>query len=1558
MDDPDERSGIQKYYDDEALFAEIARQQSLGNLHFSENFIQTASRSQSSSYGYQSGCPSSDTDNVSLNPFTTGSGSRSTPVIRPDFLPGSSGMSSANYAPRISRPCDELLEYLRHEHLDTDRIRPVRNRANQKATTAQNSSVTMDSSTTHNTSASPTPLATTGKLSPANDPPIANDSSATMNSFSPKMTTAIPPEPKVRYRGVSEDPRLPSLKGVPDWYIDAHKELKAKHPYDFSHFIEGYKFYAEGPATETNAGQNQEESSALSEHSYPVSPPFRPATPLPPIAPLNHPAVDPHLPHFTPPSYGRYRYSEAVSADTFHISEKIEQIRQYELAIQEIEGRRLSSGSSYVDRLRKSVKHSVLSNEYPTDLLDMYEDEEEELQSIRDDFQDKETIPEIRVEEPEESSNSEDEDLHSVPIEVKEPNKLTVPYEEILDTSDLTSMVPQDDVDDTRSVGERSDGSAKGYGDFLDYYSRTSGASAAYEGEELDHASLSDSTEGHKRSSYHSKDQKSYVPVLAPLYEEQSRTQIQTPVIEHQQQQEFIMPCHPLRGPKDEVDVVQDVQETTPVIAVEVKTIVQDAKTNTKEEPRVLMKPLPAYVEHAPDKYNCRPRSVCDGTNFWRDDFSNERDIKDRFVAEKPVTIEKSAPTPPPPVPPKIRVPKPAPIVGSDSPPHEIKDTNSLRRPTIVYVEPTSPTPPPVPPKDPITPKFTPLSPPKIVRNAQYPSTPTYGPAPHPSMADIGRGMRIEDEEVYNNNNNKMPYKDNFDAPPRCAVPTKAMKVLGVDMTDIRKTSSFEGGAFVPFTPYAGSKLEKEVNHTANRNSKLDQDPSKSSKSLLGFRGGVSNLFRKRDKTAGPSKLNTEVPPLQADKQTSVETGTSSPDSPRPGLFKRLFTNKRQSDAPSTTTSIESYGGSHTNHESWDSSRASGDTGLTSNDDTFMSYSPHHSVPDTGKASVGNTSSPAEYIDNRINPNFTVKLNNKPLKTKRSIFFGRDKSEEPEPIIPTVNIPVPKEEKRGSVFGFFQKEKATRDNIAPVEDTKKKTSEEIRKEILEQAEFERSEEFARQQQKAFDDKQKAKIIPGKKGYFNKKGEYFRVKNPLELELCDSECSEPLSFSEVKGKREKEDQEAEARAQAKVAEEARRPKRWTPEQYASPQQFEGFVQELQSGFQEPQSTFGDCDLPTPIVEEPANVASESLFTSHESITVKSPVQPGFTPVNEPPSHWSDDSDMEDHDGSQPPTPSNPSFGRSTKAHKRSGSGSSNLGSGPMFMKKAVRKFKANRKSAEVRASPSMTSKGNRESMASKGNRESMASKGNRESMTSKGNRDSVISQNSNGSSRNTPISTSAPPMPAPPVPTRGSTDAGVRSGSRASRIPVPKVSVSSPSSRLTIGTYHDQNENVVHHFGGTIPERSGSSLGHRGDRTSMPANLPERSKSSLGHNVTNEKLVRDGIRCTADITPQDVKAWQQKKEQRDKATLEEEQRKQRKEEIKLKEAEAKLKREKIAAKADSRLEKENKRQDAAIEKSKFRIGLATRLADRLAQREINSLKSKGVLLPATEINGWI
>ncbi|KAK6510134.1 hypothetical protein TWF481_004848 [Arthrobotrys musiformis] len=1528
MDAPDERTPMQKYYDDEKLFKEIIRRERMGlPPNPSLSYLDPPEAVALS----QSGDPSNPSSKASLSPY--GAGNVSTPNIR------------------LSRPCDDLLESLRNGE---DQFPHRRRRARDKPVVRDSSTTkpTPSSQETYATQKEETLTTKKEEMSTVKKEEMSTmkkEELPAMKKESPPKTSIPNPEgPKVRYRGVSDDPRSSSSGGVPDWYNDAHKELRAKHPYDYCNFVEGYRFYAEGPSSVANDGQDQYQ--ANSENSY-LDPLQRPATPmphiqrsqtpLPLIAPLNHPAVDSRILPFTPPTYGRYRYRDAVSANTWSIDETINKFRHFEMT--EAEKRAiLTSGSDYVDRIRKSVKYMPASQNYPSELLDMYNEEPSATcppceegepikpeqstkieKSIETEEPTKPEIPEIRVQEAEASTSQGQEDLYTV--HVREPNKLTVPR--VNERESQISMIydhPDEDLytifareqlrmtallgggqvasnsvpkvsktgSDSRSVSDKSDNSAKGYAGFFDYYSRASGPSVAHEAESVGHASALNTADENKRSSVHTEKLEPHA-LHSPLVEEQGPAHDQIYATEYNEEPKSYVRSRPLQAIEEEASTITAIQETHSITPVEVEINVQDANTDDETKQYVPMKPRPAYVEHAPDKFSTNRRSICDGTNFWRDDFSAENGIKDRVIVEKPATIEKPTDTT---IPPKHRVPKPASIVGSDSPPHEIKDTNSARRPTIVQVEPTSPTPPPVPPKEPITPELGPTPPPKSPRVVYHPTTPSNAPTSHPSMADIGRSMRIDDDDVYSN----MSQKENFNTTPQHKVPSKAMKVLGVGADEIRETSSFEGGHFVPFLPYGGSKLEREVNHATDRNNKLDQDPSKSSKSLLGLRGSVSSLFRKRDKPVGPSKLNTDIPRIGD--RASVEILSSSPDSPRPGLFKRLF-NKRQSDAPSTAPSIESYGGSRKDHESWDSSRASGDTSLTSNNDTFTPYIPPQNILDSGRPSTSNNASPADYIDHRINPNLTVKLNDKPLKSKRSFFFGREKNEEPELMVPGVHVPVPREEKqRASVFGFLQKEKSQSvyDDSTLVDDIKKK--------IVEEAEFERSDEYVQMKKKEFADKQKAKIIQGQKGYFNRKGEYFRAKNPLELELCDSEISEPQSFSEVKEK-----YENEKPVPAKEPESggySRNMPRYPPHP--------NFERKAEDVVAEPESVSGDYAIPTPIVEEPETLASEPTGISHESITVMSPVQPGFTPENEPPSHWSDDSDEEEHDASQPPTPSNPSFGRSGKSHKRTGSGSSNLGTGPMFMKKAVRKFKANRKSAEVRASLSLATKGNR---------------------------DSVMSQASNGSNRNAPPSSPVPPSPAPPVPARGSTDAGVGSGVRTSRIPVPKVSVTSPpsASRLTTGTYHDQKDNVVHHFGGTIPERSGSSLGHRGDRTSMPPNLPERSKSSLGHNVEDENHMREGIRCTADVTPQDIYKWVNLNAKREKEELEKEKRKQRIHEAKIKEAEEKIKRAKKAAKADSWMASQKKKQDDTIEKSKFRVNLATKLAGKLVQRETNNLK---------------
>ncbi|KAK6338395.1 hypothetical protein TWF730_002458 [Orbilia blumenaviensis] len=1464
MEDPEETDAIAKYYADEKLFEELARQP-MAHLYSTEPenlYDQNFSNSNQASLPTLPG---------------TGNAAGVGNVLPGQFIPHFPKMTSRSYndIPKVPRACDDLLERLRNGE-EPRRPRRRREAAPKNLETA---------------SMAPTPA---------------------------------PEEPKVRYRNVSNDPQNLTAEGVPDWYVDAHKELKAKHPYDFNNFMDGYRFNAEGPSDpaetseqEAQAGPSTTPQYSSTSYEYKITP----------IYPLNHPAVDRNVSPFQPPTFGRYDYSKAVSSDTYNIDDVIEKIRQYEVYPKE-EKVIPTSGSTYVDQLRKSVRHSSTSQRYPVDLLDLYsdadDDEEEDLYAAPNNKQsgsngveqrlplvrseEKLEIPEIRVVEAEAPMTSAEE-TGLLRSRIEEPTMLTVPSpERISDLTDISLAVLQAEAD-ARSVSEKSDGSANSYGDLFDYYSRTAGGPVTHELDtEIVDDSVADALDGRKRTSYTGRDHRSYVPVLTPLPEEPGRTQL-----------------------RSQVPVVQETEKTVYVgeaKAEEVKVAYKESSGNTEQEQRVPMKPIPAYSERAIDSYVEEDRgSICDGTNFWIDSQPVEQDIGSRIVIEKPSTFNIGKPAVLPVVP-EDCAPKPASIIGSDSPPHEIKNTNARRHPTIVHVEPTSSLPPPVPPKRPLTPELHSIPSSKTAESV-------YGPSPHPSMADIGRGMHVRDEDVFGNR----PYRDSFDSGSQQTVPSKAMRVLGVGMTDIHRTSSFEGGAFTPFTPYAGSYLENQVNHAVNRKSKLDQEAAKSSKSLLGFRGGVSSFFRKRDKTAVPSLLNTDS--TKVNNRVSVDTGLSTPDSPRQGLFKRIFNHKRQSDAPSTAPTLESYDGSYKNHESWDSSRASGDTGLTSNDEAFMSYRVRPAASEATKV--------PEYIGDGIGSSVSLKYGEKPrpVKQKKSIFFGREKPQDSELIIPGLGIPIPSEEKRGSVLGYFQKDREPEHDYSNIVD-------DIKQKVVEKANFQRSDEYARQKDKEFADKQKAKIIKGQKGYFNSKGEYNRVKNLLEIELCDSECSEPQSFSEVQDKFERG--KCEGSEGPKQPEESKKFERTEsvkspkPSMLSNQSAHENSPTIRVNSFQSIPSMSIDMDHEdigffVPIVEEPEIIIEEPSDNAHEDLPAKSPVQPGFSPENEPPSHWSDDSDVEDNDGqgSQPTTPSNPTFGRSSRAHRRTGSGSSNLGTGPMFMKKAVRKFKANRKSAEVRAAS--------------------------QSQSSKGNRDSLMSQNSTGSNRNAPTSVPAPPpVPAPPVPAPQvtvpardqTTNSATKSEARASKIPVsvPPRKQSTVYNLLTIGTYHDPNENVVHHFGGTIPERSGSSLGHRGDRNSGVHNLPERSKSSLGHYTKDDDVVREGIKCTTDVTKDDIFAYMRAEALKAKEIRDAQARKKRMEEAQIKEAEAMIKRQKKAAKADRLLAKEKKRQEEAIEKSKGKVRLATKFAGMLVQREAANLKGKGVFVPDAEINGWI
>ncbi|KAF3902165.1 hypothetical protein ABW21_db0206206 [Orbilia brochopaga] len=306
------------------------------------------------------------------------------------------------------------------------------------------------------------------------------------------------------------------------------------------------------------------------------------------------------------------------------------------------------------------------------------------------------------------------------------------------------------------------------------------------------------------------------------------------------------------------------------------------------------------------------------------------------------------------------------------------------------------------------------------------------------------------------------------------------------------------------------------------------------------------------------------------------------------------------------------------------------------------------------------------------------------------------------------------------------------------------------------------------------------------GFYGTKGTFFRAKNPLELELCDD--SDIDAYRPAYMGLETPDEEEQP-----VAESAGTANLDTPVSKHSP---------LRAGHAHQDASTSEAHQ-----EACADGPKSPKDNIENAVTT-----PGLQNDSNERSKWSDDSETE-----------NP-VAFLFKSHKRNGSGSSALGTGPTLMKKAAQRLKGSKKSTP---SPDKSSEGSEPKYvpppvewafpphippsasrsASSGNRESSAS------VVSSGKRDLENQRNS----------IIAPP-PIPP---------------RARPAPISttpsQLSPASPAATpLTTGTYHDPSRYVVHTFGGMLPERSGSSMGHRGDRVSGMPNMPERSRTSLGH----------------------------------------------------------------------------------------------------------------------------
>ncbi|KAK6542695.1 hypothetical protein TWF694_006639 [Orbilia ellipsospora] len=763
------------------------------------------------------------------------------------------------------------------------------------------------------------------------------------------------------------------------------------------------------------------------------------------------------------------------------------------------------------------------------------------------------------------------------------------------------------------------------------------------------------------------------------------------------------------------------------------------------EEPEQRIKSLYATVEDAEDEYDelrkllgAEDVPVQQTPTIATVDAENRDEILDRDHVNGEIFDKTPArrDSNPPPIPPKRRVPTLPQVVGSDSPPHEIQDKR--QQPQVVHSEVSeSSIAPPVPPK---------VTLPRITKSSSAPEpehvterTQATQESDFPSLADLSNAMTLDDDQIFDKNAHHRSNKN------------KAAEVLSMDSVD------FFSDPLLDVHPAPHTRLAKEIDRVNLRKDILESD------NLQSPRKGIFNGAQRTLRHVAGSLLNLKAGKNgNFDDAPDVESDPTA-ESPKPGIFKRIFTTD-SSTRPSTVGSDKSFGGSL--HESWDSGRASGDTGVTSTDETFPPLPPD---PPKQEEPLDPVLSMEFFRLNRHLYDIGMPINK---IHEKMVAWVTEETKRREAEAKKLND----QDKKTGFLSMFrhetEEEALAREGDEAIGLLRKRIQEKDRKD---------REEAHKQLGRAYNERVKQRqmknITTGRPGFYSETGDFYRAKNPLELALCDTEDEEEYYQERKKDNIEQIEEETLS------------------------------GEPIESRF--PSSHSGGNDIPSPIAEEPEFINPQEL----DSLDDVAQRAGGYSQEveREPRSHWSDDSDDE-YDGhpSQPTTPVNSTFGRSNRSHKRNGSGSSNLGTGPMLMKRAVRKFKGHRKSAATHTETSVPP-----------------------TPPAKGNRDSFMSHSSTATRESNNAVVSPIPIPVPHVPARGAPDGvaaalgNLEAGSKPSSVSVI------PS--ITTGTYHDHADKVVHQFGGTIPERSASSLGHRGDRNSKIDSIPERCRSSLGDN---------------------------------------------------------------------------------------------------------------------------
>ncbi|KAJ6260719.1 hypothetical protein Dda_4948 [Drechslerella dactyloides] len=692
----------------------------------------------------------------------------------------------------------------------------------------------------------------------------------------------------------------------------------------------------------------------------------------------------------------------------------------------------------------------------------------------------------------------------------------------------------------------------------------------------------------------------------------------------------------------------------------------------------------------------------------------------------------------PPPIPPKRRHTEPHSVIGSASPPREIK---SLRhQPVLVQDEDAGLKLPPIPPKIPLSPIL------------EATRTPTASPQP----AEVQRPLRPSQEYERSQaviiaaeaeaeasiaamaQKLKTEVDDHASHNDHLRRVDKAFKKMGVIPEEVTE--------FATPSP-ASNKITKDLNRMKTRKAILENDGPKSPPRKMFNLGGTPKSFKAVVSIFGLGSSKAESVPNSPKSQRQPRRPSLDPallvdGSSRPGVFQRLF---GSSSRPSTSDSNKSFGISLP--ESWGSARASGETGATSNVDNPSTPPANASSPGyTGEFSPEGNSQLKEKKDSGKKTGSPTSKNTdgqdkKGLKQKRSGFFDifkRDSGDEKTGGSADEASSSPRKQKG--------KSKA---NDAVTAQTQTQT-------------------------------QPRKSSTAGPGFYGSKGTFFRAKNPLELELCDDSDIEEYRPTYMRPSASDEDEqpvEQTIEAQGEM----------TPPKTLSPVS----------------------------ISVTHQLACQSEQQSPDE-NVENLIVPGVEIANEPPSWWSDDSEDE------------APFTAPFKSHKRTGSGSSALGNGPLFMMKAVQKFKVGSKKStpspeksEEKYIPPPIANDFPPHVPPPRPRSNNRKRTSATSATSSGKSESDNQRNS---------IISPPPIPPRARPTPTGTPVGTSDKSS-------QESTKSPTAApITSGTYHDQSQNVVHKFGGNLPERSGSSMGHRADRASVVPNMPERSRSSLGQNI--------------------------------------------------------------------------------------------------------------------------